>query len=130
VTEKNPVRRHEGQDVHVFVSAQTFWLELGDLRRLVAAADGLPDTADFLIYGTSESSRREEYYVKHAHVRHLGDAVAPAVAEPDEPLPPLETRLRNHVSDWQANAGSRDLGAAEAVTWNDAARQLLEELDR
>jgi hypothetical protein len=117
--------------VHAFVSAQTFWLKLGDLRRLIDAADGLPDTASFLIYGTSESSRREEYYVKHAHVRHLGDYAAPAAAEPDEaPLPPLETRLRNLVSDWQANAGSRDLGAAEAVTWNDAARQLLEELDR
>lgn len=69
-TEENPVRRHEGQDVHVNVSAKTFWLELGDLRRLVAEAEGLPDNASFLIFGTSESSRREEFYIKHAHVRH------------------------------------------------------------
>lgn len=71
-TEENRVHTHKTEDFHAQVSAGTFWLELGDVRRLVAAADeaGVPDKASFRIFGTSESHRREEFYVKHAHVRH------------------------------------------------------------
>lgn len=67
----NEVRGGVREVFHAEVSAKTFWLELGDIRRLVAAADeaGVPDDAAFRIYGTSESSRREEFYIKTAHIR-------------------------------------------------------------
>lgn len=38
-------------------------------------------------------------------------------------------RVRNLVSDWQANAGSRALGDRTADTWNEAALQLLRILE-
>lgn len=69
--DQNKVHTSTQEVFHAHVIAKTFWLELGDIRRLVAAADeaGAPDDASFLIYGTSESMRREEFHVKHAHVR-------------------------------------------------------------
>lgn len=68
---ENKVHASTQEHFHAQVSAGTFWLELGDIRRLVAAADeaGLADNASFRVYGTSESHRREEFYIKHAHVR-------------------------------------------------------------
>lgn len=71
-TEENKVHVGKASEFAAQVSAKAFWLELGDIRRLVAAADEaeVPDEASFLIFGTSESFRREEFYVKHAHVRH------------------------------------------------------------
>lgn len=71
-TEENKVHAHRAEAFHAQVSAKTFWLELGDIRRLVEAAEGLPDNASFRIFGTSESHLREEFYVKHAHIRHGG----------------------------------------------------------
>lgn len=68
----NKVHASTREVFHAQVRAKTFWLELGDIRRLVAAADeaGVPDEAGFYIYGTSESMRREEFHVKHAHIRN------------------------------------------------------------
>lgn len=40
----------------------------------------------------------------------------------------LSDRLRNLVSDWQANGNSRPLGDPTASTWHEAARQLLDVL--
>lgn len=69
--EPNKVHASTREVFHAQVSAKTFWLELGDIRRLVAAADeaGAPDEAGFYVFGTSESMRREEFHIKHAHIR-------------------------------------------------------------
>ncbi len=63
-TEENKVHAHRGEAFHAQVTAKTFW-------RLVEAAEGLPDTASFRVWGTSESLYSEERYVKTAHIRHL-----------------------------------------------------------
>lgn len=69
---ENKIHAGTREVFHAQVSAGTWYLELGDIRRLVAAADeaGVPDKASFRIFGTAESMQREEFYVKHAHIRH------------------------------------------------------------
>lgn len=55
----------------VWVKADTWHLELGHLRALVAASEGMPDKASVTFGKVAKSySRVDEYYATEAHVRH------------------------------------------------------------
>ena len=76
-TDENKVHTAEGREFHALVKAKTFWLELGDLRRLVAAAEGQPDNASVTFWGKRDSMLVEEYHVTTAHVRHTDWQASP-----------------------------------------------------
>ncbi|MFJ2535875.1 hypothetical protein [Microbacterium maritypicum] len=55
--------------------------------------------------------------------------LTPTEDQREDASPELRARLRSLVSDWQANAASRELGDPTASTWNDCARQLWDALN-
>lgn len=69
--EENKVVAHRGLEFHATIRSQSFWLELGDLRRLLAESADMPDNASVTFEGgRSAAEHVDEYHVGIAHVRH------------------------------------------------------------
>lgn len=70
-TEKYKAQEWRSDARHAFVRAETFSLELGHLRALVAACEGMPDKASVTFEGASKDyTRVDEWTAKVANVRH------------------------------------------------------------
>lgn len=70
---------------HHWVEAKAFWLELGHLRALVAAAEGMPDEANVSLEGLTKSyTQVDRWHAKRAHVEHTQRSTRPGIERPVE----------------------------------------------